>query len=449
MKPTNKLIKKLLGIVVLGLFFITLSQADDISDFEIEGISIGDSMLDHFSEEKIENSLNYDNDYILSILKDKKDIPSYLRKEFLVQGSAVVLDVNSGNIVAMIGGRQEEDYIDFFNRSSKAVRQPGSIFKPFIYMTSLKNYNNEHIPFTTNYKIYNQPLNIPIDDITSYNPQNHDMSTGGLTTLREGLKRSLNLISVRLISEIKEGPKKVRDKALKFGFSTPIYPGEALALGTSDVIPLEMTSAYAAIANNGVLIKPKYIGRIENSLGKVLDNPQLDQEFAEKDEALIFIVRDMMKDVIDSGTGSSLRWKYKFDSPVAGKTGTTNKFTDAWFVGFTPQLAIGVWVGMDNPAVSIHKFGSEAALPIFAKSIKKIYDFGEFSLGNDEVRKLDKNLDWIKPQEGIIKKKLCKKSMKLPNKYCKNKDGLVNELFLENFIPNDICDIKTHSSRYK
>ena len=316
-------------------------------------------------------------------------------------------------------------------------------------MTALENYDNEHIPFSTNYKIYNQPLNIPIDDIDSFNPQNHDMSTGGLTTLREGLKRSLNLISVRLISKIKNGPMQVKNKARQFGFSTPIYPGEALALGSSDVIPLEMTSAYSAIANNGVLTKPKYINRIENSLGKVLDNNMTEQEFAEKEEALIFIIRNMMKDVINSGTGSSLRWKYKFDSPVAGKTGTTNGFTDAWFVGFTPQLAIGVWVGMDNPAVSINKFGSQAALPIFAKSIKKIYDFGEFSLGNDEVRKLDKDLDWSKPLEGVIDKKICKKSMKLPNKYCKSRDGLVDEIFLEGFIPNEVCDIKTHISRYK
>ena len=109
-------------------------------------------------------------------------------------------------------------------------------------------------------------------------------------------------------------------------------------------------------------------------------------------EGVVYIIRDMMKDVIlkKKGTGRSLITKYNFDgNAVAGKTGTTNNFTDAWFIGFTPQLAIGVWVGMDNPAVSLGNkvYGSKAALPIFAKSLKKIYDYGKYSLGDDKVRK--------------------------------------------------------------
>ena len=104
---------------------------------------------------------------------------------------------------------------------------------------------------------------------------------------------------------------------------------------------------------------------------------------------------------------------------------------------------------MDNPAVSIKKYGSEAALPIFGKTINKIYGFGEYSLGDDKVRKLDKNLDWDLPDAGIVEKKVCKESLKLANKYCKNKVGLIDEIFLENHIPNNKCDIKSHLSRYK
>ena len=103
---------------------------------------------------------------------------------------------------------------------------------------------------------------------------------------------------------------------------------------------------------------------------------------------------------------------------------------------------------MDNPAVSINKFGGQAALPIFAKSIKKIYDFGEYSLGNHS-RKLDDNLDWEKPDKGIVSKELCKESMKIANKYCKNKAGVINDFFLENYIPYNQCSIKSHLSRYK
>ena len=193
---------------------------------------------------------------------------------------------------------------------------------------------------------------------------------------------------------------------------------------------------------------PNYIYKIENSLGRSLDQISPEENYAEENEALIYLIRDMMKDVIDEGTGKTLRKTYEFYSPVAGKTGTTNNFTDAWFIGFTPQVAIGVWVGMDNPAVSIKKYGSRAALPIFAKSIKKIYDFGEYSLGSSN-RELDKKLDWEKPSKGIAIKQLCKESMKIANKYCSNKADIKEEYFLKDHIPYDKCNIKSHISRYK
>ena len=394
------------------------------------------------------DSLNYQKDFILDLLKNEKEIPSYLRKEFLIQGSVVVLDVKTGNIIAMIGGRQEKEYADFFNRSSRALRQPGSVFKPFVYMTALENYDNQHRPFSPNYKIQNQKFSI-IDGPRDYQPENFDGKTGGEKTLRQGLKKSINLIAVRLISKIKNGPKKVKKVAENFGITSSIYPGEAIALGSSSVYPLEITSAYSAIANNGVLVKPNYIYKIDNNLGTTLKDIDIEDNYANPNEATIYLIRDMMRDVIRDGTGQKLRWKYKFYSPVAGKTGTTNKFTDAWFVGFTPQVCIGVWVGMDNPAVSIKKYGSDAALPIFGETITRIYGFGEYSLGDSRVRKLDKELDWNLPDKGIVERKICKESLKIANKYCKNKAGLIDEIFLEHHIPNDKCNIKSHISRYK
>ena len=394
------------------------------------------------------DSLDYRKSFILDILKNGKEIPDYLRKEFLIQGSVVVLDVKTGNIISMIGGRQEEEYSDFFNRSSRALRQPGSVFKPFVYMTALESYDNQHRPFSPNYKIQNQKFSI-IDGPRDYQPENFDGKTGGEKTLRQGLKKSINLIAVRLISKIKDGPKKVKAVAEKFGISSSLYPGEAIALGSSSVYPLEIASAYSAIANNGLFVEPTYIYKIDNSLGETLTSIDIDDNYANENEAAIYLIRDMMRDVIRDGTGQKLRWKYKFYGPVAGKTGTTNKFTDAWFIGFTPQVCIGVWVGMDNPAVSIKKYGSEAALPIFGDAITKIYGFGEYSLGDGQVRKLDENLDWALPDEGIVYKKICKESLKIESKYCKNRAGLIDEIFLENHIPNSKCDIKSHISRYK
>ena len=403
--------------------------------------------IDYIVDRSID-SLDYSKEFILDILKNEKEIPDYLRKEFLIQGSVVVLDVETGNIVSMIGGRQEKEYADFFNRSSRALRQPGSVFKPFVYMTALENYDNQYKPFSPNYKIQNQKFSI-IDGPRDYQPENFDGKTGGEKTLRQGLKKSINLIAVRLVSKIKNGPYKVKSVAESFGISSSIYPGEAIALGSSSVYPLEIASAYSAIANNGVLVEPTYINKIDNNLGSTLKEIDIKENYANSNEATVYLIRDMMRDVIRDGTGQKLRWKYKFYSPVAGKTGTTNKFTDAWFVGFTPQVCIGVWIGMDNPAVSIQKYGSEAALPIFGETINKIYGFGEYSLGNGKVRKLDEKLDWDIPEKGIVEKKICKESLKIQNKYCKSKAGLIEEIFLENHVPNDKCDIKSHISRYK
>jgi len=397
------------------------------------------------------DSLDYSSEFIMNILKPNSDsiIPNYLRKEFLIQGAVVVLDVETGNIISMIGGRQEDDYFDFFNRSSQALRQPGSIFKPFVYMGGIKDYDSKH-PFTAAYQLSNSSVPIPIENGEYWNPRNFDGKEDGKDmTLREGLTQSTNLIAAGLIAEMDNGPDSVKKIAQNFGISTPIYAGEALSLGATDVIPLEITSAYSAIANDGLLVEPSYINKIENSLGRVLMSNDIEQEFAEKNEGVVYIIRDMMKDVIKEGTARSLKTKYKFDgNAVAGKTGTTNNFTDAWFIGFTPQLAIGVWVGMDNPAISLGNkvYGSKAALPIFAKSIKKIYDYGKYSLGDDKVRNLDKNLDWYVPDDKIKAINICDKSKLISKKGCYSSS---KEFFLKESLPTNECDIPSHRSNYK
>ena len=236
----------------------------------------------------------------------------------------------------MIGGRTETEYMDHFNRATQAKRQPGSVFKPFIYLTTLEE---GYSPCT---QLLNQPLVFFIDDTTRWNPQNHDGSTGLLTSLREGLRRSLNLISVRIVQEL-VSPYQVRDTAKRFGLSTSIRAVDAIALGVSEVIPIEITSAYAAISNNGILTDPLSIISIHAKGGREIKQ-FLNTSVEIANESDIYILRDMMKSVVDRGTGGSIRWKYKFYAPAAGKTGTTNSKTDAWFVGFTTQIAIGVWV---------------------------------------------------------------------------------------------------------
>lgn len=386
---------------------------------------------------KIVSGTDYEVEEVLEILKNDEIIPRELRSKLLVQGAVVAIDPSSGNILGMIGGRQEEEYLDLhgFNRATQAKRQPGSIFKPFIYMTAIEE------GATPSTQLLNQPLVVFIDDTTQWNPQNHDGSTGLLTTLREGLKKSLNLISVRVAQELVK-PKQIAQKAKSFNLSTRIASVESIALGVSDVIPIEMTSAYATIANEGVYNSPNAISYIEDQHGRVIKRFNSEQ-MEVVDENLNYIMLSMMKDVIDSGTGGSIRWRHKFKSPMAGKTGTTNNKTDAWFIGFTPQIALGVWVGVDDPSISLGKkqYGSKAALPIFADAIKEIYNLGTFYSGTDLVY-IDQDLNWEIP-DGVVFENVCSETYEKATRWCES----IDEIYLDDTKPTNLC--KNHSGALK
>jgi penicillin-binding protein 1A len=386
---------------------------------------------------KLEDAIGFtrfDLDSARFILESNDTIPALLRNQLLVQGAGIVIDPTQGHILGMVGGRQEDIYRDHFNRSTQAKRQPGSVFKPMIYLTALEQGHS------TTTELLNQPLIVFIDDTTQWNPQNHDGSTGLLTTLREGLRRSLNLISVRVVQELIE-PKAIVQNAKDFGMTTYIRAVDAIALGVSEVYPLEITAAYGTIANNGIYSQPLAITRIEDRHGRIIKE-FLPENKEVQDEATIYILRDMMKSVVDAGTGGALRWKYKFHAPAAGKTGTTNSKADAWFVGFTPQLAIGVWVGMDDPAVSLgeKQFGSSAALPIFGNTIRNIYDGGEFQSRGETVL-LNAKADWPMSQ-GVVEVKICEETYEKSTRFCPT----MKEIFLKNNRPRQQC--QKHSSPF-
>ena len=341
-------------------------------------------------------------DSLKIILTDSVTIPNNFRKKLLVQGAVVVMDPSSGHILSMIGGRNEPEYIDHFNRATQAERQPGSVFKPFIYLTALEQ------GYSACTQLMNQPLVQFIDDTTRWNPQNHDGSTSEWESLRTGLKKSLNLISVRIVQKLISS-QDVKNTSLKFGFSTDIRAVDAIALGVSEVIPLEITTAYSTIANNGIMNTPLAVISVADNEGREIKQ-FINQSIEVANENDIYILRDIMKSVVDGGTGGSIRWKYKFYAPAAGKTGTTNSKTDAWFIGFTPQITIGIWIGMDDPSMVLgdKQYGSSAALPIFAKAIKSIYKKGHYTYLNQTIQ-LDGKKDWDVPNNVIIKT-ICKNS---------------------------------------
>lgn len=244
-------------------------------------------------------------DSVKMMLNGQLELYEELRKDLLVQCAFIALDTKTGEILAMIGGRS--DYMDQFNRSTQALRQPGSIFKPYIYTAAIDN----NYPVTT--QLLNQPValyrNNAKGEREKWTPRNYDNSTGGLTTLREGLRRSLNLISVRMVQELVP-PRQVRDIAQRMQITTPIRAVDSIALGTSEVKPIEIVASYATFANKGIYSSPIAITRIEDKYGQII------KEFSNTQKEVLspetaFMVTNLLQTVVDKGTGGSLRWKYK------------------------------------------------------------------------------------------------------------------------------------------
>ena len=353
----------------------------------------------------------------------KGELPLYedLRDKLLVQCAFVALDTKTGAILAMVGGRP--DYIDQFNRVTQAKRQPGSVFKPFVYTTAIDN----GVPVSK--QLLNQPvvLKVPTPEggWENWNPRNYDESTGGLTTIREGLRRSLNLVSVRMVQEVVPA-REVALTAKNLGISTNIRAVDAIALGTSEVYPIEMVAAYSVFANKGVYSTPFGITKIEDRYGNTLIEYYPKQEEILSEETA-FMVTNLMQTVVDRGTGGSARWKYNFYHPAAGKTGTTQGWTDAWFVGFSSQIAAGAWFGVDDPQVSLGRGadGTRAALPSWARFMKTAHD--SLYYPKEEFEQPSK----------VITFSICQVSKEKPTALC----PIEKELFIVGTNPSRLCKI--------
>ena len=293
-----------------------------------------------------------------------------LRNKLLVQGAFVALDPSSGAILAMVGGRP--DYHDQYNRAVQAMRQPGSVFKPFVYTSAIDN----GYPVTK--QLLNQPLVLRVlnseGEWEKWMPRNYDGTTSGLTSLREGIRKSINLVAVRVVKELVPA-SEVKSISKRMGITTDIRAVDAIALGTSEVYLLDIVNAYSAFPNQGVLNQPFAITKVEDRYGNTIKEYEPIREEVLRAESA-YIMTSMLQTVMDAGTGGSARWRHNFYHPAGGKTGTTQNWTDAWFVGFSKQLAAGVWIGVDDPIVSLgtNQDGSRAALPARANFMKAAPD---------------------------------------------------------------------------
>jgi penicillin-binding protein 1A len=364
----------------------------------------------------------YDEDSVKMMMQGEAQLYKDLRSKLLVQTAFVAIDPKTGGIMAMIGGRP--DYHDQYNRAVQAKRQPGSVFKPFVYTTALEN------GYTVSQQLLNQPVVLNVQNTdgswVKWKPQNYGGSTGGLTTLREGLRKSLNLISVRIVQQDYAPAEQVKRTAQRMGISTDIRAVDAIALGTSEVIPLEMVSAYAAYANKGVYSKPFAITKIEDRYGNTIREYGAVQ-YEVLSEEIAFLMTNLMQTVMDRGTAGSARWKYKFTRPAAGKTGTTQGWSDAWFVGFTPQLATGVWFGVDDYQVSLGlgQDGSKAALPTWARFMRDGHDILEMPRVN------------FQRPSGVIVSEICSVSKMGARKAC----PIEKEVYKSGSEPGQKCRI--------
>lgn len=282
-----------------------------------------------------------------------------LEQEPEVQGALVALDPHNGHVKVMVGGYDFD--ISQFNRSIQAKRQPGSAFKPFIYLTALSS------GFTPADIILDAPVSYYVPGMPSvWEPKNYTGEYYGPNTLRKALENSRNISTVRLLDRI--GINPVIDTAQKMGFAGPFHSNLSLALGASEVTLLELTKAYGALANQGVVLEPILINRVTDSDGKILEqNYPLASEVLNQETA--YLITNILKGVINSGTGKKAR---VLNRPVAGKTGTTNDYQDAWFIGFTPHLVAGAWVGLDDhQTIGDNETGARAALPIWLEFMQK------------------------------------------------------------------------------
>jgi penicillin-binding protein 1A len=278
-----------------------------------------------------------------------------------LQTALMALNPHNGHVLALIGGR--DFLVSKFNRAVQAKRQAGSSFKPFVYTAAVDN------GFSPGDVMVDAP--IVIDDDGSGNPwypQNYDGKFDGPIPLRRAIALSKNLIAVKLIQQL--GPTTVVSYARKMGVKTPLPPVLSLALGSADVTLYDMVSAYGVFANRGVRVEPVTILRITDKAGTLLEE---NKPYAEEvlSPPTAYLMTNMMKSVVDGGTAYSARLT-GFTKPAAGKTGTTNDYTDTWFIGYTPDLVCGVWVGFDQKAMIYEgATGSGVALPVWTEFMKQ------------------------------------------------------------------------------
>ena len=328
-----------------------------------------------------------------------------------LQGAFVAMDPRTGYVRALIGGRDWNQ--SNFNRAIQARRQPGSAFKPFVYVAAIDN------GFHPTDIIVDEPVSFPGGNGELYQPQNYDKQYRGPVTLRYALQQSINIPAIKLLRKV--GTSLVASYARRMGIRSPIGQNLSLALGSSEVTLLELTTAYGVFANRGIRNDALYVLKVEDKTGTVLEkNAPRPVEVLSEETASV--MTSMLQSVVDHGTGYPARAR-GFFNPAAGKTGTMDNYWDAWFVGYTPSLCAGVWVGFDEKrTIGPGMTGARAALPAWT----------DFMIGATRGRPVE---DFPVPV-GTTEREICAETGMLATENCPN---VTTERFIEGSEPTELC----------
>ncbi|HXB56722.1 MAG TPA: PBP1A family penicillin-binding protein [Vicinamibacteria bacterium] len=387
-----------------------IAQRYDAKDLTTQNLSILttlDLQLQAVGQDALENGLQA----VQKLVKAKNHGP--------VQGCLIALEPASGHVVALVGGRSYG--ASQYNRVIQARRQPGSTFKPFVYLTAFEaTFEDPALPPITPATVVEDAPQVFFFEDKEYIPQNYEDKYFGNVTLRKALAKSLNVATVKVAEMVGYG--RVADLwSNKLGIGAPIKPYPAVALGSFEATPYEMATAYNILANGGLKVEPVTVLRVTDEKNRTLEQhrPPPPQRVVHEESA--FLVTNMLRAVLNEGTAAAAR-AWGFSADAAGKTGTTNDLRDAWFAGYTPDLLCVVWVGFDDNT-PIGLSGARAALPIWV-------DFMKGALAGTKPR------PFPVPSENVVFVDIDKDTGLLATPYCPT---VVSEAFIAGTEPMERC----------
>jgi penicillin-binding protein 1B len=374
-----------------------------------EGLRI-DSTLDPLVQQAAAEALEN------GLVRLDRAYPALKGPEQLLQGAVAVLEPSTGAILALVGGR---DYrVSQFNRAVQAHRQAGSLIKPFVYLAAFEASRAGKQPYLTPASmIADEPVTFESENGT-WSPQNYDRQFRGNVTVRSALEQSLNVPAVRVAKAV--GTQPILEVIRQLGVTSPLTDDLSVALGSPAVSLLDMTSAYGAIANGGIWVRPTSVRATSGRDGTALWNAAPDRRQAVSPQSA-YLVTSLMEGVIQRGTATKAKM-LGLTGAIAGKTGTTDGYRDAWFAGYTSDLVIGVWVGFDDER-AIRLTGAQAALPIWMDIAKRI---------------IPEQAPPFPQPSGVIVRAIDPKTGQLATSQCPER---VDEVFIEGTEPNVYCEI--------